>query len=1059
MEIRSNVRKGSDVINLIKLGIKDIMIYLGVIKIYPIIPINDAIVTCDSAVYNRNNQVAQNIIVTLNGTTLVEYRDYVVSANAGGTNVGTYTVTVKGIDNYGGTANGTFIITKAPPTYTAPTAKTLTYTGSPQALLNGGYSSDGIIQYSTDNSTWSASIPTGTNTNTYITYWRFIGEGGNFYDKSSESISTTISKANQAAPIATGATTTYNNPAVATASGGGGHGTLEWTNGTTQSSIGSKTTKARWSGDSNYNASPYSNEVTVTMNKMAGVVTINGVSTSYDGNSKALATVSGNSGTMHYSTDQTNWSTSIPTSINAGSWRIYWYMDGTDYYYGIEASSSRYVSSSIAKINQVAPTATGASVTYGNTATATATGGGGYGTLEWSNGNTLTGNVGSKTTKARWSGNTNYNPSDYSNEVTLAITRANLSNPSVSMNNWTYGNTASTPSVSGNSGNGTVTYSYKVSTAADSTYTSTKPSNAGTYTVRAVIGQTTNYNGATVTTNFTISKANLSSASVSMTGWEYGSTASNPSVSGNSGGGSVTYSYKVSTAADSTYTSIKPSTVGTYTVRAIIAETSNYNGATLTNTFSISKKNLSNVSVSISGWTYGDTASTPSVSGNIENGSVTYSYKINGAADSTYSSTKPSNAGTYVVRAVIAETTNYNGTTVTNTFTIAKADQSAPTATGSTVTYGNTATATATGGGSHGTLEWNNGNTLTGNVGSKVTKVRWSGDSNYKPSPYSNEVTLAITKANQSAPSVTGATTTYPTTATASASGGGGQGSIEWESAQSQSSVGSHTTRARWTGNSNYNASPWSGYVTVSMGKASQSAPTASGSSVTLGSSACASASGGGGQGSIEWSNGQCRTATGSQSTQARWSGNGNYDASPWSNSVTLTVTDPYNGHTYTDLGLSVNWATTNLGASDPHDIGSFYKYGLGANTYSNSQADYEGREDPLDASVDSATQTWGPHWRTPTEAEWIEFANNCTFETIIIDGQEYLRCHANNTYIDLPVTGYYEDGAYDDNSRGYYWTSSPNGSAEAFYARCNGNITTYRDARKCGFLIRPVAV
>ena len=51
------------------------------------------------------------------------------------------------------------------------------------------------------------------------------------------------------------------------------------------------------------------------------------------------------------------------------------------------------------------------------------------------------------------------------------------------MSGWTYGGTASNPSVSGNSGSGSVTYNYKVSTAADSTYTATKPSNAGTYTV------------------------------------------------------------------------------------------------------------------------------------------------------------------------------------------------------------------------------------------------------------------------------------------------------------------------------------------------------------------------------------------------------------------------------------------------------------------------------------------------------------------------------------------------------------------------------------------------
>jgi hypothetical protein len=40
---------------------------------------------------------------------------------------------------------------------------------------------------------------------------------------------------------------------------------LTWTNGNTQSSVGSKTTKAYWAGNGNYNASGYSNEVTLTM--------------------------------------------------------------------------------------------------------------------------------------------------------------------------------------------------------------------------------------------------------------------------------------------------------------------------------------------------------------------------------------------------------------------------------------------------------------------------------------------------------------------------------------------------------------------------------------------------------------------------------------------------------------------------------------------------------------------------------------------------------------------------------------------------------------------------
>ncbi|MBR1816254.1 MAG: InlB B-repeat-containing protein [Lachnospiraceae bacterium] len=93
--------------------------------------------------------------------------------------------------------------------------------------------------------------------------------------------------------------------------------------------------------------------------------------------------------------------------------------------------------------------------------------------------------------------------------VNATINKASIS-PSVTMNGWTYGNTANNPSVSGNKGNGSVTYRYKVSTANDSTYSETKPSNAGTYTVKAEVASTTNYNGGSATTNFTISQKEIS---------------------------------------------------------------------------------------------------------------------------------------------------------------------------------------------------------------------------------------------------------------------------------------------------------------------------------------------------------------------------------------------------------------------------------------------------------------------------------------------------------------------------------------------------------------------
>lgn len=79
-------------------------------------------------------------------------------------------------------------------------------------------------------------------------------------------------------------------------------------------------------------------------------------------------------------------------------------------------------------------------------------------------------------------------------------------------------------------------------------------------------------------------------------------------------------------------------------------------------------------SVSLSDWTYGETANKPvptSKTNGINN--VTYQYKVKGADDTIYSDTLPTNAGDYTVKATFAATDNYNEVTATDDFTIAKA--------------------------------------------------------------------------------------------------------------------------------------------------------------------------------------------------------------------------------------------------------------------------------------------------------------------------------------------------------------------------------------------------
>ncbi len=94
------------------------------------------------------------------------------------------------------------------------------------------------------------------------------------------------------------------------------------------------------------------------------------------------------------------------------------------------------------------------------------------------------------------------------------------------------------------------------------------------------------------TITYAANKWPLRFAAVTISDWDYGATPSNPIVTGNTGGGNVTYEYKVRDADDSTYTQTVPTEVGKYTIRATIAETKRYEGKTVTNNFEIRKKDI-----------------------------------------------------------------------------------------------------------------------------------------------------------------------------------------------------------------------------------------------------------------------------------------------------------------------------------------------------------------------------------------------------------------------------------------------------------------------------------
>ena len=131
----------------------------------------------------------------------------------------------------------------------------------------------------------------------------------------------------------------------------------------------------------------------------------------------------------------------------------------------------------------------------------------------------------------------------------------------------------------------------------------------------------------------------------------------------------VTVTLGGSTLASSNYTVDYSNNIDAGTATVTVTGKNTYTG-TATKNFTISKAELSNATVSLAGWTYGDAANTPVLRGNLGDGTVNYFYANAEAPSLEYTTDVPANAGNYSIKAVIAETDNYLGKEVTNTFTI-----------------------------------------------------------------------------------------------------------------------------------------------------------------------------------------------------------------------------------------------------------------------------------------------------------------------------------------------------------------------------------------------------
>lgn len=188
--------------------------------------------------------------------------------------------------------------------------------------------------------------------------------------------------------------------------------------------------------------------------------------------------------------------------------------------------------------------------------------------------------------------------------------------------------------------------------------------------------------------------------------------------------------------------------------------------------------------------------------------------------------------------------------------------------------------------------------------------------------------------------------------------------------------------------------------------------------------------------------------------------------------------------HEAVDLGLSVKWATCNVGASSPEEYGGYYAWGeteeksnYDWSTYkhckgtsetrtkycTNSSYGFVDNKTVLEPEDDVAHVKWGGSWRMPTSEEIDELVNNCSWIWTARNGVKgyVVTSNATGSSIFLPATGCRFDEIIDYcGSDGNYWSASLKESYNAhasnllFSRFFRGGVN---DGRNRGFSVRPV--
>ena len=186
---------------------------------------------------------------------------------------------------------------------------------------------------------------------------------------------------------------------------------------------------------------------------------------------------------------------------------------------------------------------------------------------------------------------------------------------------------------------------------------------------------------------------------------------------------------------------------------------------------------------------------------------------------------------------------------------------------------------------------------------------------------------------------------------------------------------------------------------------------------------------------------------------------------------------DYYNGHEYVDLGLSVKWATCNIGADNPWDYGDYFAWGETETKTEYSLDTYFDTNDGgntfmkyttvtntiLDAVDDAATANWGAAWRMPTIGECDELMQLekhwvMNYNGLGVNGYTFT---GNGNTLFLPAAGSKEGSVLSlVGLWGHYWLSTLDGiennrAHKATFYSSGAGLSFAK--RYLGYTVRPV--